>query len=246
MQGLIELSDLCRQELNALASWQLGLPLSLFIAGLAGSLAHCVGMCGPFVLSQVVSDAGGSAGKSYSEWRRLTGAALAPYHLGRLTTYTALGALAGAATSLFSATTGFAWVSGALLALAACLMILQALGLSLGAVSPLSAVVSHLAAPFCSGRGPAARYALGLMLGLLPCGLLYGALAAAGGTGSAAGGALAMAAFAVGTIPALVAVGWIGLVLRRWLKGAIAWLATPLLMINAVLLLVLATQRFAA
>jgi sulfite exporter TauE/SafE len=246
MQGLVELSTFCRQELHALASWQLGLPLSLFIAGLAGSLAHCVGMCGPFVLSQVVSDAGGLAGRSYGEWRRLTGAALAPYHLGRLTTYTGLGALAGATTSLFAASTGFAWLSGALLALAACLMILQALGLSLGVVSPLGAVVSRLAAPFCSGRGPGARYALGLMLGLLPCGLLYGALAAAGGTGSAAGGALAMGAFAVGTMPALVAVGWVGLVLRRQLSGVIAWLATPLLMINAVLLLVLAAQRFAA
>jgi sulfite exporter TauE/SafE len=42
-----------------------------------------------------MSDAEGARGKSYGEWQRLTGAALAPYHLGRLTAYTALGAIAG-------------------------------------------------------------------------------------------------------------------------------------------------------
>ena len=33
------------------------MPVSLFLVGLAGSLVHCVGMCGPFVLGQVMSDA---------------------------------------------------------------------------------------------------------------------------------------------------------------------------------------------
>jgi sulfite exporter TauE/SafE len=216
----------------------------LFVAGLSGSLVHCAGMCGPFVLSQVVSDATGGRVTSYGEWQRLAGAALIPYHLGRLTTYTALGAMAGAATALFAARTGFAWLSGSLLVLAAVLMILQAVGLALGATSPLAGAVARLAAPLSAASTPAARYALGLVLGLLPCGLLYGALAAAGASASAPGGALAMLAFAVGTMPALVAVGWLGLVIRRRLSGVISWLAAPLLLANAVLLMVLATQRF--
>jgi sulfite exporter TauE/SafE len=249
MDLVAELVALCRHGLHDVSTepgLRMALPMALLVAGLSGSLVHCVGMCGPFVLSQVVSDSEGVRRRPYGEWQRLTGAALVPYHLGRLTTYTALGGLAGAATSLFAASAGFAQLSGSLLALAAALMFLQALGLSLGIASPLGGVVSRLAAPLCSARGPAARYALGLMLGLLPCGLLYGALAAAGGTGSAADGALAMAAFAIGTMPALVAVGWLGLMLRRWLSGTIAWLAMPLLLINAALMLALAAQRFAA
>jgi uncharacterized protein len=246
MDSISELTALCGHGLRSLSSLPAGLPLSLFLAGLAGSLVHCVGMCGPFVLTQVIADADRSGRGSYGEWRRLAGGALAPYHLGRLTTYTALGAIAGAATAVFASTTGFAWLSATMLALAAVLMALQAVGLALGAASPLAGMLAHLTAPLSTSHGPAARYALGLVLGLLPCGLLYGALAAAAGTASAAGGALAMAAFALGTVPALIAVGWAGLIVRRRLRGVTRWIATPLLLANALLLLVLASQRFQA
>jgi sulfite exporter TauE/SafE len=246
MELMSELTALCGRGLLGLSSLPAGLPLSLFLAGLAGSLVHCVGMCGPFVLTQVMADADRPRPGAYGEWRRLGGAGLAPYHLGRLTTYTALGAVAGAATALFASTTGFAWLSGTMLALAAVLMVLQALGLALGATAPLAGVLAHLTAPLSASHGPAARYALGLVLGLLPCGLLYGALAAAAGTASALGGAMAMAAFALGTVPALIAVGWAGLIVRRRLRGVTRWIATPLLLANAVLLLALASQRFQA
>jgi sulfite exporter TauE/SafE len=242
MEVIAEFTALCRQSLHGLASWPASLPLSLFLAGLAGSLVHCVGMCGPFVLSQVVADSE-RVRAGYGEWRRLAGAALVPYHLGRLTTYVALGAIVGAATALFTTTTRFAWLSAALLALAAVLMILQALGLALGAASPLSRVVSRLAAPLASSRHPASRYALGVVLGFLPCGLLYGALAAAAGTGSVERGALAMLAFGSGTAPALVGVGWLGLLLRRRLSGVTQWIAAPLLAFNALAMLGLASQR---
>jgi hypothetical protein len=63
-------------------------------------------------------------------------------------------------------------------------------------------------------RGP---FLLGLLLSGLPCGLLYGALVAAASAGSALAGALAMAAFALGTVPALVGVGLLGRFFgRRW------------------------------
>src|SRR5438552_2077647 len=114
MEVIAEFTALCSQGLRGLVSLPAGLPLSLFLAGLAGSLVHCVGMCGPFVLGQVIADSERTRGH-YGEWQRLAGAALAPYHLGRLTTYVALGTLAGGATALFAATTGFAWLSAALL-----------------------------------------------------------------------------------------------------------------------------------
>jgi uncharacterized protein len=143
MEVIAYFTAFCGEKLHVLASMSPSLPLALLLAGLAGSLVHCVGMCGPFVLGQVVADSEHAQGK-YGEWQRLAGAALLPYHFGRLTTYTALGAIAGAATALFAATTGFAWLSAVLLVIGALLMILQALGLALGAASPLSGVVARL------------------------------------------------------------------------------------------------------
>lgn len=242
MEVIAYFTALCGEKLQVLASLSPGLPMALLLAGFAGSLVHCVGMCGPFVLGQVVADSEHTRG-GYGEWRRLAGAALLPYHIGRLTTYTALGAIAGEATALFAATTGFAWLSAALLVLGALLMILQALGLAVGGSSALASPIAHLAAPFSASRHAAARYALGVVLGLLPCGLLYGALAAAAGTGSPGKAALAMLAFGAGTMPALIGVGWLGLMLRRRLRGIARWVAMPLLVMNGLVMLGLASQR---
>lgn len=241
MDFISNLLSICQQGALHLAALPGGLPVSLFFAGLAGSLVHCVGMCGPFVLGQVMSDAETARG-SYGEWRRLAGAALAPYHLGRFTTYTALGAVAGVATAIFAALPAFASLSRVLLVLAAFLMLLQAFGYAAGAISPLGSPLARLASPLSAARGPWARYGLGVVLGFLPCGLLYGALSAAGGTGSAAHGALAMAAFASGTVPALVAVGWGGTLARRRLREVSRWVAAPLLLANAAIMLALASQ----
>jgi sulfite exporter TauE/SafE len=246
METVVHWIALCRSEILGVGvpgSLPGSLIAALFLAGLAGSLVHCVGMCGPFVLGQVMADVERAPAPAYGEWRRLAGAALAPYHLGRLTTYTAFGALAGSVTALFASTSVFGWLSGSLLVVAACLMIVQALGLAIGGGSPLAGVLTRLAAPLASARSTVARYGLGVVLGFLPCGLLYGALAAAGGTGSPIDGALAMAAFAAGTVPALVATGWGGLLVRRRLRERGRWIATPLLIGNALLMLALASQR---
>lgn len=254
METLSRLLALCGEGFAATATGPAGLPVAMFLAGLAGSLVHCIGMCGPFVLGQVIADADRPTRRTgYGEWQRLAGAALAPYHLGRFTTYAALGAVAGQATSLFASTTHFRWLSGVLLAGAAVLLILQALGLSLGtgggtgrdtSGGARQGILSRLAAPLAGATGHGARYGLGVLLGFLPCGLLYGALAAAAGTASASRGALTMAAFALGTVPALIAVGWGGLLMRRKLNGMGRWLAAPLLAGNALVMLTLASQRF--
>jgi hypothetical protein len=55
--------------------------------------------------------------------------------------------------------------------------------------------------------GPGGGYLLGVALGFLPCGFLYAALAAAAATADPLQGALAMLAFGLGTVPALVLVG---------------------------------------
>jgi uncharacterized protein len=243
MEFVFQAIAACRDGFAHVAGSSTGLVLSLFLAGLGGSAMHCVGMCGPFVLGQVMADARHAGPGGYGEWRRLAGAALTPYHLGRLTTYTALGAVAGAATALFASTAIFAWLAGLLLVAGAALMLAQAFGLALGAAAPQAGLIQRLAAPLTASRHPAARYALGVVLGFLPCGLIYGALGAAAGTGSMLQGALGMAAFSLGTMPALVAVGWGGVLLRRRWQGMARWIAAPLLVVTALLMLALASQR---
>jgi sulfite exporter TauE/SafE len=244
METIARLLALCGESIQAAAATPAALPGTLLLAGLAGSLIHCAGMCGPFVLGQVMADAERPGNGPYGEWHRLAGAALVPYHLGRFTTYTMLGALAGGITAVFASTELFRWLSAILLVAAAGLLAAQAFGMAFGTATSATTLVAQLAGRLSTSRTAFARYGLGVVLGFLPCGLLYAALAAAAGTGSVVVGALAMSGFALGTVPALVAVGWGGMIMRRRLRAAATWVSAPLLVGNALVMLALASQRF--
>ncbi len=217
---------------------------SLFVAGLFGSISHCIGMCGPFVLGQVVARLEATPAARLYEFRRLTGAALAPYHLGRMTTYGLLGAGAGAAAGSIGDLAGLRWLSAGLLALAALLFVgyaIPKLGLpGFGAGSTVeslwSRTIGRRIRPLFGAPIGWRGYLLGVSLGFLPCGLLYGAIAAAASSGSAVAGGMMMVAFALGTIPALIGVGIAGHVTgNRW-QSASARITPVLLVLNAGLL----------
>jgi sulfite exporter TauE/SafE len=84
--------------------------------------------------------------------------------------------------------------------------------------------------------------ALGLLLSALPCGVLYGALAAAAASGSMLAGALAMAAFALGTAPALVGLAAAGRFFGRRHGRAMGAVGAGLFALNGVLLMGMATR----
>jgi sulfite exporter TauE/SafE len=220
----------CLADLTAIGPG--GLPavvLALFLAGLAGGATHCAAMCAPFVLAQVGARAGAGAGRGAGggTLARLSGAALAPYHLGRMLAYAALGAVAGGSAGLVTQVTGLRWLLAALLLAAALLMAAQAVArlperfrpgrtLRLPALPAPGARLVALVAPLLAAPGGWRGVALGVALSALPCGLLYAALAGAAATGSALAGAIAMAAFVAGTIPAMTGVALLGrLFLRR-------------------------------
>lgn len=226
----------CLHDLSALGpGGVLALVSALFLAGLAGGATHCAAMCAPFVLAQQrPDDAGGTM------LQRLSGAALLPYHAGRMLGYAALGALAGAGAGLFSHVTGLRWLLALLLAAAALLMAAQAaerLGLARLHL-PAPPLPAALKAPLHrlltkpGGRG----FALGLLLSALPCGLLYAALAAAASSGSALGGALGMAGFVAGTIPGLVGVALLGKLFARAGGPALRRWGAALFALNALIL----------
>jgi len=226
-----------------------GVIVSLFIAGVAGSVSHCAGMCGPFVLTQVAARLERVPVDSFGAWARLRGGALVPYHLGRLTTYSLMGAAAGGLTGEFMRAAEFRWLSSAFLLLAAALFLAQIgadvlprpAGLARFAGQAVSLVSRPIGGLFADPRGWRG-YGLGLALGFLPCGLLYSALAASAAAGSAAAGAAAMAAFVTGTFPMLFAVGLGGTALGRPWRSVLQRIAQPLLAFNAVLLIALAIR----
>jgi len=220
----------------------LALVAAMLLAGLVGGATHCAGMCGPFVLAQTTARLELVPASRMSEWHRLAGAALAPYHLGRATTYVALGAMVGMAGQTVRAIPGLDWIAAGWLIVAALIFLGYAVfgsrlfRAAAGSESPWGRLVGDLARPLFERPTGLRGYALGMMLGFLPCGLLYAALAVAAGSGGAFGGATAMAAFALGTAPGLVAVGLFGHVAAgRWRRAA-AIVAPALTVVNAGML----------
>ncbi len=87
-------------------------------------------------------------------------------------------------------------------------------------------------------------FLLGVVLGFLPCGMLYAAIAAAAGSGSVAAGGAAMAAFGLGTAPGLAAIGIAGHAGGRFFAGrGLSAIGPAVMLLNAGLLTLLAWQR---
>lgn len=215
------------------------LAASLGLAGFIGSFTHCAAMCGPFVLAQ---DASGQAGL-----RRLGLAARLPYHAGRATTYAALGAIAGGIGGQAVSLPGFRWLSTALLLIAALLFLAQILATPLPGFARsfgehIGRALSHASRPLLQRPGWRGGYLLGIVLGFLPCGMLYGAVTAAAAAGAMLTGALAMMAFAAGTSVSLILIALgASAITRRW-RAATQWIAKPFQIANAVMLVLLAVN----
>jgi sulfite exporter TauE/SafE len=172
--------------------------------GLASSL-HCAGMCGPIASSLMFAFA---PGESEADRTR----ALAAAHAGRVLVYVASGAVLGA---LGSAVYGAFDQAGAFLVMRwAAAVGLGWIGLSVAGFAPSLAFVDRVAAPIAgklrsasaAPRGEAGAFASGLVWGLLPCGMVYGALFYAMLTGGAWSGAAVMAGFGIGTTPSVTAI----------------------------------------
>ena len=206
-----------------------GLDISLsFGLGVLSSL-HCAQMCGPIVLSYSMAARGSSTGHL-------------AYNGGRIVTYALLGAAAGAAGHALGRVGRLAGVEqtaaivcGALLVIAGILMcgvVPRSELIRLDRIG-VSSLFSRTVGRLMLASGAASKLLLGMLMGFLPCGLLYAALIKASSTGTAAAGAASMVAFGVGTSGTLLLLGLfssvIGSRLGRWSNrlaaagGASSW-----------------------
>ena len=188
-----------------LISSDYSLPLSLLIAGLVGSVTHCVVMCGPFVISQT------------GEMIKIRDAALVPYHLGRMTTYIFLAIMAYSIFNLVFVYSDLKSIIAApMLMLAGVIFIVSAFpqlkalfpwaNLRMGFVQIPVSVFQKLSYKINKKSNLLRRYILGALLGFMPCGLVVAALIASATAPTLPLAILSMAAFTLGTVPALILV----------------------------------------
>ncbi|HWR00707.1 MAG TPA: sulfite exporter TauE/SafE family protein [Chlorobaculum sp.] len=185
--------------------------LAMLMAGLAGGFGHCIGMCGPLVASC-----------SLGETRPGVLHHLV-YNLGRIMTYSFLGALVGLTGSFIGLTSSIGTLQKAVMALAGLAVVLMGMasadwlpfGRALAVCTPLMPAIRKSMSIFRGPKSIGTFFPMGIVLGFLPCGLTYTALLAAARSamethdhfsGMLQGG-LMMFLFGLGTTPALLSIG---------------------------------------
>jgi len=183
--------------------------LTGLLLGLGGSL-HCLGMCGPIALAL--------PGAKGALANQVVGRSL--YNVGRIVTYGLLGAAVGG-LSQWLAIAG--WQRGLSIGAGVGILVFLCLPkrywLHVAALPGLAWLFHRfqvLWGRWFSRASWGALFAIGLLNGLLPCGLVYVALAAALQSGSWHHGLLFMVSFGLGTTPAMLALA----LARSWLRPA--------------------------
>lgn len=218
----------------------------IFTSGLLGGFGHCLGMCGPVVASYSVA---------------VRSSSMAPhilYNLGRISTYSLMGGIAGMTGSFVGLTENIHGLHRGAMILAGIVVVLMGLGLAgwLPSIkvlkrgeSPFSGFISSLIKNNLTGMTAGAFYPMGLLMGFIPCGLVYTALIATARAGMEADfhfigfleGTAMMLLFGLGTAPSLLLFGkivnTIGLKLRLRLYrlSAVVMIIMGLLFISRAL-----------
>ena len=191
--------------------------LSALLVGFVGS-THCLGMCGG-IAGTLAASADSSPTRSIDRFLRLL-----TFNLGRVTSYTLAGALAGGIGFLGSGFLSPHLAHG--LAVFVSVVFLVALGFYLAGWASFLPVLERIGARLWLRLEPIGRrwipittlkraFGVGLVWGWLPCGLVYSVLAWSLLIGNATQGALLMLGFGLGTLPTVLCMGLTGQTLER-------------------------------
>lgn len=175
---------------------------------LLGSVGHCIGMCGGFIVTYTTAKVRPEHGKIQSAFYHFL------YNIGRVTSYTAMGALFGLFGSLWDVSP---LTRAIMFAVAGVMMILMGLSFA-GKLKFLTSIevpitnfrwFKKVFTAQLGSSSPRSFYVLGVLNGLFPCGLVYTMLVTATTTQSALYGAVVMAVFGLFTIPTLFSFAYV-------------------------------------
>ena len=205
----------------------------VFISGLLlGTVSsfHCVGMCGPLALSLPLA--------GYSPVKKAYGVLL--YNFGRIVTYSVIGLLLGFFGRQFFVAGYQQLFSIGLGLVIVVIFVLTVFRKRVSGYKPAGAFyikVQSLVARFLRYRSPGGFFLTGLANGLLPCGMVYLAVTGAMATGNPWYGMEFMAAFGLGTVPALLMLSFAGLVISVRSRNFIRRLTPYAFLLMGVLLI---------
>lgn len=183
--------------------------ISAFFVGLFSTI-HCLGMCGGIIGALTFS-----LPEKVRNNRSQLISYVSAYNLGRISSYTLAGALAG---SLGSQIIELLPSYGHLILSLFASLLMVGIGLYLAGWFPAFTRIEHIGKPIWKKlepisqklipvKGPAHAYVFGAVWGWLPCGLVYTALIWSATASSAKEGALLMLSFGAGTLPAVMIAG---------------------------------------
>jgi len=188
--------------------------LSIITIAFLGSLGHCIGMCGGIVIAYSTTKI------DETQSRALQAIAHLVYSLGRITTYATMGVVFGAIGGVVS----FSNVAIATLTIIAGVFMVLA-GLSIVGRLKFLTLLEHsfsrsgwyqrVFRSVLHSRSLNSFYLLGLLNGLLPCGLVYFFAVTAASTGSPFWGGVVMLIFGLSTVPSLFGLGFFAGIFKR-------------------------------
>ena len=193
-----------------------------FAIGLLGSF-HCVGMCGPIALALPL--------KNDSFWAKFSGALL--YNMGRIVTYATFGLVFGTIGKSVSFFGYQQWLS---ILLGISIIIFVVLPRRFSSFSHNNIVLKFLEklrtalGKLFAKDTHFSLFSIGLLNGLLPCGLVYMAAAGAIATGDILKSVVFMSFFGLGTLPIMWSIAffgnYIGISIRQKIRTAYPYLIT--------------------
>lgn len=201
-----------------------------FTIGIVGSL-HCLGMCGPIAMAIPY--------QAKNKW--LTAINIMQYHLGRVITYAILGGLIGLlGRGIFLAGMQKSFSVGAgifLLIMAVFSLKLSSNLVSIPVVNRVFFWVKSAMGNLLKNKSPSSILFIGMLNGLLPCGLVYMAIVGALSTGEVVKGMGYMALFGLGTVPLVLLASVAGTFASLRLRNTLRKLVPVFLVAFAVLLI---------
>ncbi len=198
-----------------------------FLIGFIGSF-HCVGMCGAIALSLPV--------KSLPTHQRNIGLVL--YNLGRVITYSLIGVLFGLIGRTFYLG-GFqkmvSIIIGITIIIYLILTFLLKKSIQVNFINTFNYKVQTILSKYLSKQHLKNTFVIGLLNGLLPCGMVYFALAGALASGSIIKGIVFMVMFGSGTIPLMILVSFLGVFINVAVRNTIKKTVPYFMLIMGVL-----------